>query len=55
MTDRDDPASIPCSTCGCEVEECFVCDEDDCAVALCYGCMREVVMPSPSPLHARGG
>ena len=30
---------LTCSECHCSVDWCAFCDESNCAVAICYGCM----------------
>jgi hypothetical protein len=44
-----------CAECRCDVEWCAFCDEEDCDVALCYGCTVEVMGQSRPARHARGG
>jgi hypothetical protein len=52
---RDASASLCCSGCSTRIEECAFCDEPDCGVAMCYGCLNVALgqeMPQP---HAHGG
>jgi hypothetical protein len=51
MTDTEQ--RLRCEDCDCEIECCEFCDAEDCAKAMCYGCVAVLLSHSvPHPPRA---
>jgi hypothetical protein len=56
MADRPDVVrALVCTKCGCDIDYCSFCDEEDCAAACCYGCMVVELRESTPAIHPHGG
>jgi hypothetical protein len=48
-------AILTCSQCGDEIDCCEFCDDPDCPVLLCYGCVHLALGEMVQQPHAHGG
>jgi hypothetical protein len=56
MTDQAEVVrAIVCTKCGCDIDYCSFCDEEDCAAACCYGCLVVDLRESAPAIHPHGG
>ena len=51
----EEPTALRCSKCNETIAECEVCDEPDCARAICYGCITRALGETMAHPHAHGG
>jgi hypothetical protein len=47
--------ALVCTKCGCEIDWCSFCDENDCTGASCYECTVVELHESMPVLHTHGG
>ena len=47
--------TLRCSNCGDEIHWCEFCDDPDCPIALCYGCVHLALGEMVPQPHVHGG
>ena len=51
----EEPTALQCSECDEPIAECELCDERDCARAICYGCITVALSQTMAQPHTHGG
>jgi hypothetical protein len=52
---NDARTTLRCSSCQDEIDQCEFCDDPDCGVAQCYGCVHLALGEIVALPHAHGG